>query len=378
MRTNVVHVINSLATGGAERLLLDMAPHWDTDRFQVRYVYLLDEGAQHEELEACPVESEGIGLRGWLDPFGARRLFERLRDLRPDVLHTHLMLADCLARPWGLRHRVPAVVTTLHSSAPHFFDRPGLGGRIMAQAYREVMERTRRAHTIACSREIVASFERINLGVGELTVVENGVDLDRVWSVPDEERARVRDELGLDDRFACLTVARLSVPKGHDTLIAAAAELLAEDIVFVLVGDGERRGELEAQAELAGVAHLFRFLGNREDIPRLLHASDLFVLPSRWEGRPISVMEAMAASLPVVATDVGGIAGMVPPEAGLVVPAGRPKELAKAIRAFKANPARRADAGAAALREARARFDVRVCVREYERLYDSLTAQRQR
>lgn len=373
MSTRVVHLINSLATGGAERLLFDMAPHWDASRFETRYVYLMEEGAQREQMASCPVPTEGVGLRGSFDPFGARRLFRRLRELEPDVLHTHLMLADCLGRPWGLRRQTPAVVTTLHSSAPHFFDRPGLGGRLMAQVYREVMERTRGARTIACSREIVASFERMRLDVGGLTVVENGVDLERVWSVPNEERARVRAELGLGDSFVCVTVARLSAPKGHDVLIAAAREMLGQDIVFLLVGDGELRAELEAQAEMAGVNGLFRFLGHRDDIPRLLRASDLFVLPSRWEGRPISIMEAMAASLPVVATDVGGVAAMAPPDAGLIVPAGRPKDLAKAIRAFRANPARRDQARAAALRQARDRFDVRVCVQEYQSLYDSLT-----
>ena len=106
------------------------------------------------------------------------------------------------------------------------------------------------------------------------------------------------------DRPIVLTVARLDPQKGHRYLLAAATEV--PEAVFALVGEGGERAALENQARTLGVAERVRFLGHRDDVPELLAACDLFVLPSLYEGLPLSVLEAMAAAKPVVATAIDG------------------------------------------------------------------------
>jgi glycosyltransferase involved in cell wall biosynthesis len=379
MSIRVVHLINSLAPGGAERLLFDMAPYWDTTRFDVRLLYLLPEDAQTEEIAACPVPAESIGLRSSFDVVGIRRLWRRLTELDPQVLHTHLMLADCLGRTWAARGKVPAVLTTLHSSAAYFLDRTDVWGRLLAWVYREMLQHTRQVKTVACSNQVAESFRATGMAVGELAVVENGIDLERIREVAPDAREGIRRELGLSDgEFVCLTVARLSPPKGHARLLEAAQRFTDDDrVVFLLVGGGQLRREIEGRIRQAGLEKRVRLLGHRADIPALLRAADLFVLPSRWEGRPISVMEAYAAGLPVVATGVGGVAEMVDASVGVSVSPDDPVALHDAIQGYLRNrPARQSVQRTEAMGDAERRFDVRACVRRYEALYTDLLAER--
>ncbi len=375
MSIRVVHLINSLAPGGAERLLFDMAPYWDTTRFEVRLLYLLADDAQHDEIAACPIPTETVGLRCSADLLGMRRLWKRLAELRPHVLHTHLTLADCLGRTWAERNRVPAVLTTLHSSAAYFVDRTDPGGRLLAWIYHEMLKRTRRVKTVACSNQVAESFRTSGMAVGDLAVVENGIDLERIRKVDPAARDEARRALGLTDEFVCLTVARLTAPKGHMNLLAAAERFRPEDrVVFLLAGGGNLRRSIEERIARSGLGERVRLLGHRNDIPALLQAADLFVLPSRWEGRPISVMEAYAAGLPVVATGVGGVAEMVDDTVGVSVPPGDADALHDAIlRVARDRPVRRT--AAAPQGAADRRFDVRSCVERYEALYEATLAQ---
>lgn len=371
MKTRVVHLINSMAPGGAERLLLDMAPHWDSERFDVRIIYLLPDDALRTELEQCPTPVETAGMRGWSDWRAARRLQRRLAELEPDVLHTHLMLADCLGRRWAVQHHIRAAVTTLHSGAAAFLGRGDFWGRAAGWLYCEVLERTRRVQTVACSGQVAESFRATGLSLGEIVVVENGIDLTRVRDVEPDARTTTRAALGIgESEIVCLTVARLGPEKGHAALLAAAEQLGPScPIRFLLVGGGELRGELEARVRAARLGDRVTLLGHRDDVPELLRAADLFALPSRWEGRPLALMEAYAAGLPIVATDVGGVRDMVLPGRGILVPADDVDALADAIRELGCGAKRSLDESAD---DRERRFDVRICVRRYEELYDRL------
>lgn len=146
-----------------------------------------------------------------------------------------------------------------------------------------------------------------------IRVIPNGVDLGRFAAAPDARtaaRATLRDALGLPhDTTVCLTVGRLSHQKGHDVLVPAIPHILARHpgTHFVWAGEGPQEAELRAMLETYGVAQNVSLLGRRDDMPQLLHASDLMVHPARFEGQPFSVLEAMAAGLPVVSADASGI-----------------------------------------------------------------------
>ena len=165
----------------------------------------------------------------------------------------------------------------------------------------------------------------------KIRVVHNGIDVDRG---PVHGDPGLRAVLaGRSDRPLVLTVARLDAQKGYGHLLAAAATV--PDAVFVLVGEGRKKATLKRQAHALGIAERVRFLGHRNDVPDLLAACDVFVLPSLYEGLPLSVLEAMAAARPVVATAIDGTTeAVVPGVTGLLVPPADPTRLAGAIRAL--------------------------------------------
>jgi glycosyltransferase involved in cell wall biosynthesis len=202
-----------------------------------------------------------------------------------------------------------------------------------------------------------------------LWVIENGVDLARFR--PDaDDRAAVRRELALPaDAQVIGTVSRLVPGKDVPGLVRACAPLLNARLRLAVVGDGPARDAVvDAAAAVEGGAFV-HLLGAREDVPRLLRAFDLFALFSRTEGHPVVVLEAMATGLPVVATGVGGIPGIVDADSGAVVPPGDEAALRAGIAALLDDPVRRAAAGRHARSVAAARYSVERMVDDYLGLY---------
>jgi starch synthase (maltosyl-transferring) len=206
-----------------------------------------------------------------------------------------------------------------------------------------------------------------------LTVIPNGVDLARIDEAAPIEKAT----LGLPEtaRIA-LFIGRLTHQKGVDVLLAAAREVLPAhpDWRLVLVGDGPERqavlSTIQADPRLATHAH---WLGRRDDVPRLLRTADLLVLPSRWEGMPNVVLEAMAARCPVVATDVEGCDELVLPlRSGWLVEPGNPDRLARALSAAMADPGERAHHAAIARRIVAAQYTTARMIAAYDRLWSRL------
>ena len=154
-----------------------------------------------------------------------------------------------------------------------------------------------------------------------LFTIPNGVDVERFGRQGEREAARAGLGVAPQARVM-IVVAKLFAQKGHTVLLEALASTpLRPDDAVLFVGDGPERGRLEQLAEQRGLAAV-RFLGNRPDVPQLLAASDLFVLPSLWEGLPMALLEGMASGLPVIATDVAGSRQVVVPgQSGMLVPA---------------------------------------------------------
>jgi len=170
-----------------------------------------------------------------------------------------------------------------------------------------------------------------------------------------------------------LTVARLDPQKGLHDLVAAAA--LVPEARVMVVGEGPERRALETRIAHLGLGDRVHLLGFRSDVPDLLAGSDLFVLPSLFEGLPLSILEAMAAGKPVVATAIGGNdEAVVDGATGLLVPPGDPRALADAIRALLRDPERRRRLGEAGRRRAEAEFSAPAMVRRVAAVYDELLA----
>lgn len=189
------------------------------------------------------------------------------------------------------------------------------------------------AFTAVSQRTLDFAVRREGVIPGRAEVIPNGIDMTRWAAAAGCETARAG--IGLQrEAFVVGTVGRLSEQKGHSILLAAARSVLAElpEAVFLIVGYGPLRRRLERRAEKLGIGPKVRFLEYRSDIPRLLAAMDVFVLPSLWEGMSNAILEAMAAGKPVVATAVdGNVEQVVHGETGFLVPAGDAEALADAL-----------------------------------------------
>jgi glycosyltransferase involved in cell wall biosynthesis len=205
----------------------------------------------------------------------------------------------------------------------------------------------------------------------KVRVVYNGIQL---TEFEQSANAALRDKLteGRDLPLVC-TLARLHPQKGHKYLLQAATHVL--DAIFVLAGDGPERSRLEELCLNLGLKDRVRFLGHREDIPQLLAACDLFVLPSLYEGLPLSVLEAMASGKPVVATKVGGTdEAVVHGSTGILVPARNVTALAASIAAMLRDRTMATRFGEAGRKRVAQMFSAEAVVRGVSEVYDELSA----
>jgi len=356
--------------------------------FSLRHFLLpLMRGARargHEVVAACaegpllaPVRAEGFRVvdvplqRGW-SPSAHARALRALTNLcraeRPDLVHAHMPISGLLGRLAARRAGVPRVAYTSHG---FLFNQPGSWARRGASLALEWM--TGRWLTdllLTVSEAEAADARRWGIFPAPLAV-GNGRDTS-VFRPDVAVRARVRATLGVpEDRKVVISVARLVQHKGLADVAAALRALPGAE--FWVVGERlatDRGPDVAAALRRAGFGERLRLLGYREDIPELLAAADVFALASRFEGLPMSVIEAMLCGLPVVACDIRGPREqVVHGETGLLVPPGDADALATALRDLLADPARRAAMGAAGRARAVERYDeARVVARTLDAL----------
>jgi len=291
-------------------------------------------------------------------------LIKELRAEQPAVFHAHLnsplackdgLIAAVLAR-------IPAVIATAQ-----------LFGELSVSHFVYAQQRFVAAGVdryIAVSHEVARRLHQaFHIPARKINVVHNGIPLPTIDAPTNTALRRIL--MRGTERAIVLVTARLDKQKGHHYLLQAAS--LVPKAVFVLVGDGPERASLEAQARALGLSDRVTFLGYRDDVGDLLTTCDLFVLPSLFEGLPLSVLEAMAAGKPVVATAIGGTdEAIVQGHTGLLVPPGDPIALAAAIRTVLSNPklARRlAAAGKARVHE---HFSADAMIHKVTNIYEEI------
>jgi glycosyltransferase involved in cell wall biosynthesis len=265
-----------------------------------------------QELAASGVEVRELPMLRAIRPhvdFGHLLALRRiLRELEPDVVHTHSSKAGVLGRLASRSTGIGARVHTPHTFAFLFGAMFGSRSRAVFRAVEWALASST-DRFVAVSQDEAATFESAGfIPRAKVRVVPNGVDLERWSSATPLERS----ELGAPAAAPCVAVVGLlNIAKGQDLAIRALASRGLEELHLLVVGHGELRGNYEALAKTLGVSARTHFLGWRDDTPRILRAVDALLLPSRWEGMPYIVLEAMAASLPVVATRVDGARGVL-------------------------------------------------------------------
>jgi glycosyltransferase involved in cell wall biosynthesis len=300
-------------------------------------------------------------------------LVRLVRRFRPHVVHTHTAKAGALGRLAARLTNVPVVLHTYHG---HVFD--GYFGPRRARVFLSV-ERALARHTdclIAVSQAVRRDLLALGVGRAEqFRVVSPGLDLGPLLGA-DAMRGSLREELGIPPDAALVgIVARLVHIKAHEVFLRAAARVVrdAPGCRFVVIGDGERRAELEALAAREGLATRAHFLGWRRDLPRIYADLDIVALTSRSEGSPVALIEAMAAGRPVVATRVGGVPDVVDDGVtGRLVPPGDAAAAAGAILELLSDPKRAQTIGQAARERVAPRFSVARLLTDLDELYRAL------
>lgn len=342
----LLYVIDSLDQGGAEQSLVDLAPHLANEGVDLTIAVLRPGGmleARARSAKATIVHVQPTDRR--------RQRLERLEDVieehRPEVVHTTLFEADVAGRLAAARRNVPVVSSVVNLAYSRDHRRaPGLRPHrvLLAQLTDMATARlVRRFHTNAASL-VAPMSKRLLVPRRRFEVIPRGRDDEVLGTRSEKRRADVRFDMGLDDDVpVILAAARHEHQKGLDVLLDAVALIRARhpNVVLLLAGrDGNRTASLRYQATSLGLDDNVRFIGARNDIPDLMVAADVFVLPSRWEGLPGAVIEAMALETPTVATDLPGVREVLGPELlpDCVVPVGDATALAERVVRILENP----------------------------------------
>ncbi len=317
----------------------------------------------------------GREIRGGQDLVTLVKLIRLIRRLRPHVVHTHTAKAGTLGRLAAWFCRVPVIVHTYHGHVFHGYFSPAKT-RLFVAIERWLARRT--TCLVAVSEQERHDVLALGIGrAGRFTVVPLGLDLDALLHA-ERRRGELRAELRVPDTDRLVgIVARLVPIKQHERFIEMAARLASQDprLRFVIVGDGERRAELEGLVAAVGLSAQTHFLGWRADLDRVYADLDVVVLTSRNEGSPVALIEAMAAARPIVSTRVGGVPDVVADQTtGLLVPLGDPQALADAVRRVLDDAALAARLGAAARAAVEARYDAQRLLADVDRLYQRLLA----
>ncbi len=351
--------------GGAQSHVRDLAPALKFGGFEVVVLGGLG-GVLFDQLEAravCCRKLENLvhPIRPLADWRAIGEIRAVLRELKPDLVATHSNKAGLLGRFAARSLGIPAVHTS------HGFLFSGKKLNISGHFYRVIEKIAARF----CIAVIAVSDSEYSYAVDlkvipreKLVVVHNGIpDLsERFIAKPGQEPARL------------IMVARFAEPKDHETLLRALGNLKKLNWSLQMVGDGDKKPAAEELAVKLGIAARVHFVGVREDVEALLAESSLFVLSTRREGFPISILEAMRAGLPVVAADCGGIGEAVADgETGLLFPPGDPDALKNCLEKLIKNPALRHKMGQAGRERYLDHFTLEQMVGKTTAVYKTIT-----
>ena len=381
-RVRILRIVTRLNTGGPAAHLATLIRGLDAGRYEQWLAAGREgpgEGSMRSMVEAQGVrmimvpEMVGTSRLGPADVRALARIRRLIRDLRPDIVETHTTKAGIVGRLAAHLEASPVVLHVYH-------------GHVLEGHYGAIKTRLARGaerglagisdRLLAVSSRVKDDLVKFKVAPpGRISVIEPGLDLAPLIRNP-RHRGAFRRELGLDPGVKLVgIVGRLAPVKNHALFLTAAASLLAvrEDLHFVVVGDGELGAKIRAQARLLGLSGRVTFTGWRHDLPRIYSELDVLVSCSRNEGTPFTIIEAMAAGCPVVATCVGGVPDLLDDQlTGFVVPPGQPALLVRAILRVVSDPGFAQALARAAAARAEVRFGAARLAADMDALYTEL------
>ncbi len=362
--TRVLHIIEQLGVGGAEKQLLGLLRRIDTAKCEQSVIYFRDSAdslrADFDEVARSVVHVDKDALPA---PIFIARLRASIRQIRPDAVHTWLTCANL----WGRWAAVVAGVDHVFAS-----DRAELTAGSFALRVSEWMLQ-RRTVRLANSRAVARSLHMYGgLPMDAITVMPNAVELP--FCDREAARARVRQDLDLpSDHRLVVMIARQAPEKNYPMFLEVGRIVCAHlpDVTFLGIGRQHNKVEIEALGQL-GVGTRVRLLDSQPDIPRWLAAADVMCLTSNYEGLPNAVLEGMAAGLPIVCTSFASAEEVLGSHCGMLVPRNDAAAMAQRIEMLLADTRLAAGLGAAAQRRAQEVFSWDTLVAQMERMYESV------
>jgi glycosyltransferase involved in cell wall biosynthesis len=359
---NVLHLTETSDTGGAENMIISLVENLDQSRYR-SVVCLLRDGWLNAQLQRRGIETIVIPQPRSVDFLWLYRAYRVLKDRSIHVMHSHEFAMNAYGSLLSAISGIP-IVATVHGKN-YYCEK----WRRRA-AYRFA---ARHSSMVAVSDDLRQFLsQRVGIPLGNIRVVHNGIDLKRYAAHEGDNAVRAELGIGVDQRVIG-TVGNLFAVKGQTYLLKACKTVAGEFPTFVLLiaGEGEQMDSLRKEASDLGIARNVRFLGFRNDVPSLLQAMDVFVLPSLSEGLPLSILEALALKKPVVATNVGGVSEIIEDGInGYFVPPKSPEALAHRILMLLHGPGVAARIGEAGRKRVEDAFALERMVREYESLYE--------
>jgi glycosyltransferase involved in cell wall biosynthesis len=352
-KIKVVNIIHDLHGGGAERFAVDLAKFLDRDKFAVEVICLRDEGNWKKELEALGISVQVLGgIRGFsFLSFG--KLLKAVKKAAPNIVHTHLFWGDFFGRLAAKLAGVKAIISTEQNLN-------------LSEGF---LKRTGKIATARFARAIIAVSEAVKKyaikyeGAKEkqLEIIPNGLEIEKFLNTE-----RNYDNGGRE--LVVGSIGRLAEQKGFDCLIKALVDV--KSVKCLIAGEGEKRKELQGLIDQLGLGEKVKLVGWQENIKKFLAGLDIFVLPSRWEGLGIVILEAGLSGLPVVASRVDGILDIISDgQDGLFFTAGNEGELAAQIKRLQADPGERERLGKRLQEKIREKFDIKKIAKRYEAVY---------
>jgi glycosyltransferase involved in cell wall biosynthesis len=364
-RFRVLHVIDSLDLGGAQSVLINLVRYADRSLFDLEVATMSGRGVYWDRVQALGVPMHSLSFARFVPVYVPSIILMCIKR-RYDIVHTHLIGANVIAKPLaalcGVKIRINHDHCNDKASDPKSW-----------VPIADKISNRLSTHVIAVSqstRDYLVEHER--MAPDRVTTIHNGIDLD-VFHPRPGERAAARQQLGLPaDAFIVAGIGRLSYQKNFSLFIDVAAAVLAQrpNAYFVIAGTGPEDQQLRERAARLGIDHRLRFLGYVSDMPNFYPAADVLLLTSRYEGLPITILEAMATGTTIVSSKLDGVAEIMRDgEDGALVAASDVDGFVRQLCELMDRPDIAARRAAAALNKVQTGFSAQSVARSVEEVY---------
>lgn len=364
---NILHVISKLPVGGVENQLLLILKNYDRTKFNPIVCSLLDKGEIGKEIEEAGIEVISLNkLKHRFDPTIVRDICHLIKKRNIKIVRTHQYHANLYGRLAGWLAKVPCIVASIHN----VYTRD-------KKIHRRIINKllSRFTDKVVAVSETVKHDILMYDGLSEdkVTVIYNGIDINRFSRINGNI---IRKEFKIPFDIPVIgTIGRLTFQKGMKYLLEAVSlvKKRSPKIILLIVGDSPIKDELQNYAKALGMDSHVIFTGSRRDVPELLSAMDIFVLPSLWEGLPNALLEAMAAGKPIIATDIPPIREIVNSEkVGILVPPQNCNAIADSIEFLFHNKNFAENLANAARERVFTTFHIKTSVRHYTELFENI------